>query len=138
MRPRRARPPGASPAARPPPRPPSQRTPSAPRAAACTPPAGGPRRPARPTGAHPGGGWEAARSLGPAPLVPFNKARFLGTYRWFWDYAGGWVTDYGTHRFDSFRQVMGVDAPRSVVATGGRFSLKDSGETPDLVQATYE
>jgi predicted dehydrogenase len=76
--------------------------------------------------------------LGPAPLVPFNKARFLGTYRWFWDYAGGWVTDYGTHRFDSFHQVMGVDAPRSVVATGGRFSLKDSGETPDLVQATYE
>jgi predicted dehydrogenase len=76
--------------------------------------------------------------LGPAPLVPFNKARFLGTYRWFWDYAGGWVTDYGTHRFDSFHQVMGVDAPRSVVATGGRFGLKDSGETPDLVQATYE
>jgi len=76
--------------------------------------------------------------LGPAPLVPFNRARFLGTYRWFWDYAGGWVTDFGTHRFDSFHQVMGVDAPRSVVATGGRFGLKDSGETPDLLQATYE
>ncbi|HVR69486.1 MAG TPA: Gfo/Idh/MocA family oxidoreductase [Vicinamibacteria bacterium] len=76
--------------------------------------------------------------LGPAPTVPFNRARFLSTYRWFWDYAGGWVTDYGTHRFDSFHQVMGVDAPRSVVAAGGRFGLKDSGETPDLVQATYE
>jgi predicted dehydrogenase len=76
--------------------------------------------------------------LGPAPLVPFNRARFLSTYRWFWDYAGGWVTDYGTHRFDSFHQVMGVDTPRSVVATGGRFGLKDGGETPDLVQATYE
>jgi len=33
---------------------------------------------------------------------------------------------------------MGVDAPRTVVATGGRFGLKDSGETPDLLQATYE
>ncbi len=56
-----------------------------------------------------------------------------------WDlYLGGWVTDFGTHRFDSFHQVMGVDAPRTVVATGGRFSLKDSGETPDLVQAAYE
>src|SRR3989454_4119033 len=76
--------------------------------------------------------------LGPAPLVPFNRARFLGTYRWFWEYAGGWVTDFGTHRFDSFHQVMGVDTPRTVVATGGRFGLKDSGETPDLVQATYE
>ena len=75
---------------------------------------------------------------GPAPLVPFNRARFLGTYRWFWDYAGGWVTDYGTHRFDSFRQVMGVGAPLTVAAAGGRFSLQDAGETPDLVQATYE
>lgn len=76
--------------------------------------------------------------LGPAPLVPYNRARFLGTYRWFWDYAGGWLTDFGTHRFDSFHQVMGVDAPRTVVATGGRFGLKDSGETPDVLQATYE
>jgi predicted dehydrogenase len=84
----------------------------------------------------PGLDWDMY--LGPAPLVPFNRARFLSTYRWFWDYAGGWVTDYGTHRFDSFHQVMGVEAPRSVVATGGRFSLQDSGETPDLVQATYE
>ena len=76
--------------------------------------------------------------LGPAPLVPFNRARFLSTYRWFWDYAGGWVTDYGTHRFDSFHQVMGVAAPRTVAAAGGRFSLQDAGETPDMVQATYE
>jgi predicted dehydrogenase len=84
----------------------------------------------------PGLDWDLY--LGPAPLVPFNKARFLSTYRWFWDYAGGWVTDFGTHRFDSFHQVMGVDAPTTVVATGGRFGLKDAGETPDLVQATYE
>jgi predicted dehydrogenase len=84
----------------------------------------------------PGLDWDLY--LGPAPAVPFNRARFLSTYRWFWDYAGGWVTDYGTHRFDSFHQVMGVDAPRSVVAAGGRFGLKDAGETPDLVQATYE
>ena len=88
--------------------------------------------------AQPPAGLDWDLYLGPAPLVPFNRARFLSTYRWFWDYAGGWVTDYGTHRFDSFHQVMGVDTPRSVVATGGRLGLKDSGETPDLVQATYE
>jgi predicted dehydrogenase len=88
--------------------------------------------------AQPPAGLDWDLYLGPAPLVPFNRARFLGTYRWFWDYAGGWVTDFGTHRFDSFHQVMGVDAPRTVVATGGRFGLRDSGETPDLLQATYE
>jgi predicted dehydrogenase len=76
--------------------------------------------------------------LGPAPKVPFNKNRFLVTYRWFWDYAGGMATDYGTHRMDSVHQVMGVDAPRSAAAAGGRFELQDGAETPDVIQITYE
>ena len=76
--------------------------------------------------------------LGPAPLVPFNKNRFLVTYRWFWDYAGGMATDYGTHRLDSVQQIMGVEAPRSAVAAGGRYESKDGAETPDTLQITYE
>jgi len=76
--------------------------------------------------------------LGPAPNVPFNKNRFVGTYRWFWDYGGGLVTDFGIHRFDSLHQIMGVDAPLSVTASGGRYGLMDGAETPDVVQVTYE
>ncbi len=76
--------------------------------------------------------------LGPAPSVPFNRNRFLGTFRWFWDYAGGFITDWGTHRFDSVHQVMGEQSPRTVSAAGGRFELKDGAETPDVLQATYE
>src|SRR5690242_13500690 len=76
--------------------------------------------------------------LGPAPAVPFNRNRFLGTFRWFWDYAGGLITDWGTHRFDSVHEVMGVDTPVTVTAAGGRFELKDGAETPDTLQATYE
>jgi predicted dehydrogenase len=76
--------------------------------------------------------------LGPAPLVPFNRNRFLGTFRWFWDYAGGFITDWGTHRFDTVHQVMGEDTPQSVTAAGGRCELKDGAETPDVLQATYE
>ena len=76
--------------------------------------------------------------LGPAPKVPFNKNRFLVSYRWFWDYAGGMATDYGTHRLDSVHQIMGVDAPRAAVAAGGRYELKDGAETPDTLQITYE
>jgi predicted dehydrogenase len=70
--------------------------------------------------------------------VPFNRNRFVGTYRWFWDYGGGLVTDFGIHRFDSMHQIMGVDAPATVAATGGRFGLTDGAETPDVVQVTYE
>ena len=76
--------------------------------------------------------------LGPAPRRPFNRNRFLRTFRWFWDYAGGTITDFGTHRFDTVHQVMGVDAPKTVSASGGRFSLKDGGEMPDVMQVTYE
>jgi len=84
----------------------------------------------------PGVDWDFY--LGPAPKVPFNKNRFVGTYRWFWDYGGGMVTDYGTHRFDSMHQIMGADAPLSVTASGGRYELTDGGETPDVIQVTYE
>lgn len=76
--------------------------------------------------------------LGPAPKVPFNRKRFLSTYRSFRDYAGGTITDFGTHRFDTVHQIMGVDAPLSVSASGGRFSLRDAGDVPDILQATYE
>ena len=71
--------------------------------------------------------------LGPAPLVPFNRKRFLVTYRWFWDYSGGYITDFGTHRLDTVQQVMGVTAPQTIAASGGRFSLQDAGEIPDVL-----
>jgi predicted dehydrogenase len=84
----------------------------------------------------PGADWDLF--LGPAPRVPFNKNRFVNTYRWFWDYGGGLVTDFGVHRFDSMHQVLGVDAPLTVSASGGRFAINDGCETPDVIQVTYE
>lgn len=80
--------------------------------------------------------------LGAAPKVPFNQRRFLATFRNFRDYAGGTITDYGTHRFDSLHQIMGLKgsdaAPRAVSASGGRLVLEGAGDAPDLLQATYE
>jgi hypothetical protein len=38
--------------------------------------------------------------LGPAPSRPFNRNRFHFTFRWFWDYAGGMMTDWGVHILD--------------------------------------
>jgi predicted dehydrogenase len=76
--------------------------------------------------------------LGPAPQVPFNAKRFGPSYRWFRDYAGGYITDFGAHRFDTVHQIMGVTAPKAVAATGGRFRLRDAGDIPDVLQVTYE
>ncbi|HET8549610.1 MAG TPA: Gfo/Idh/MocA family oxidoreductase [Bryobacteraceae bacterium] len=76
--------------------------------------------------------------LGPSPKVPFNPNRFLGTYRYFTDYSGGYITDFGNHRLDTMQQIMGVTAPRTISASGGRFVLRDDGNVPDFLTVTYE
>ena len=75
---------------------------------------------------------------GPSPLVPFNRNRFLSTYRQFFDYSGGYITDFGNHRLDTMQQIMGVTAPKTISASGGRFLIKDDGDVPDLLTVTYE
>ncbi|MBI5085505.1 MAG: Gfo/Idh/MocA family oxidoreductase [Acidobacteria bacterium] len=84
------------------------------------------------------GGLDWDMYCGPAPLARFNRKRFLSTYRWFWDYSGGYITDFGTHRFDTVHQIMGVEIPRTAVAAGGRFEVSDAGEMPDVLTVTYE
>jgi predicted dehydrogenase len=76
--------------------------------------------------------------LGPAPKVPYNRKRHLGTFRWFFDYSGGYITDFGTHRFDTVHQIMGADSPKKIAASGGRFQLRHAGDVPDVLQVTYE
>jgi predicted dehydrogenase len=84
----------------------------------------------------PGLDWDMY--CGPAPLRPFNQKRFKSSFRWFWDYANGTITDFGTHRFDTVHQIMGQDRPLKVAASGGRFELNDAGEMPDILQVTVE
>jgi predicted dehydrogenase len=77
--------------------------------------------------------------LGPAPRRPFNPNRFHFTFRWFWDYAGGLMTDWGVHEIDIALWVMDAKAPRSVVAAGGKLAYPDdASETPDTLQAVFE
>jgi predicted dehydrogenase len=77
--------------------------------------------------------------LGPAPRRPFNPNRFHFNFRWFWDYAGGLMTDWGVHEIDVALWVMDAQAPRSVVASGGKLGYPDdASETPDTLQAVFE
>ena len=84
----------------------------------------------------PGLDWDMY--LGPAPKAPYNRNRFVWNYRWFWDYSGGMMTDWGAHHMDVVQWAMGVDAPLSAYATGGKFCLKDNRETPDTFTAVFE
>jgi predicted dehydrogenase len=75
---------------------------------------------------------------GPSAKVPFDANRFLGSFRYFWDYSGGYITDFGNHRLDTMQQIMGVSAPNTVSASGGIYVMKDGRETPDFLSVTYE
>ena len=82
--------------------------------------------------------------LGPAPKRPFNKNRFgvdpkaFSHFRWFWDYAGGMMTDWGVHWLDIVQFAFDEQMPLSIVALGEKFRLKDNRETPDTLQVTYQ
>ena len=76
--------------------------------------------------------------LGPAPKKPYQKHRGLYHFRWFWDYSGGQLTNLGAHNVAAFLLVMGAKGPTKVVSFGGRYTLEDDGETPDLQECIYE
>jgi predicted dehydrogenase len=76
--------------------------------------------------------------LGPAPKRPYQNHRGLYHFRWFWDYSGGQLTNLGAHSVSAFLLVMGVKGPTRVVSFGGRFTLEDDGETPDLQDVLYQ
>ncbi|MEE2778296.1 MAG: Gfo/Idh/MocA family oxidoreductase [Acidobacteriota bacterium] len=81
--------------------------------------------------------------LGPAPERPFNTNRFgvgdrWSTFRFFWDYAGGMLTDWGIHLMDIAIWAMQDEVPNRVTTSGGKYFLSDNRDTPDTLQSTYE
>ncbi len=76
--------------------------------------------------------------LGPAPQRPFNANRFHYNFRWWWDYAGGAMTDWGVHLLDFAMYAMDAGMPQKI-SPGGGIYYHDAGalETPDIQQALY-
>jgi predicted dehydrogenase len=76
--------------------------------------------------------------LGPAPKVPYNKNRTYYNFRWFYNYSGGQVTNFGVHYMDMLRWCLGQDAPRAVTVMGGKYAIKDAREIPDTLEALWQ
>jgi len=78
--------------------------------------------------------------LGPAPMRSFNAARFHGSWRMFWDYGGGLMTDWGVHLLDMALWAKDINTfPLSVSAAGGNFSFPTHDhETFDTMDVTYQ
>lgn len=79
--------------------------------------------------------WDAW--LGPAPRRTFNKNRTFYRFRWFYDYSGGQVTNFGVHYMDTIHWALGHDAPLAVAAMGGKFAIADNREIPDTLEVMW-
>ena len=77
--------------------------------------------------------------LGPAPIRPFNMNRFHFTWRWYWEYGNGLMTDWGVHLIDYILYGMDKSIPSSVMAIGGKYAFpEDDMVTPDTMTAVYD
>lgn len=79
--------------------------------------------------------WEAW--LGPAPKRAYNRNRTFYRFRWFWDYSGGQVTNFGVHYIDAIHWALGQDTPLAVTAMGGKFAIEDNREIPDTLEVSW-
>ena len=82
--------------------------------------------------------WEWEHWLGPAPKKPYNRNRTYYNFRWFHDYSGGQLTNFGVHYMDMLRWCLGQDAPKAVVAMGGKYAVQDNREIPDTMEVLWE
>ncbi len=77
--------------------------------------------------------------LGPAPKRAFNPSRFHGSWRFFWDYGGGLMTDWGVHMIDMALWAKDITRPPSITLSyGNNSSYHDRDrETFDTMSVTY-
>ena len=77
--------------------------------------------------------------LGPAPWRPYNPSRVHFRYRNFWDYAGGALTDWGSHYLDTVQWALDADSTGPVEISGtATFHPQRWYETPTTFICTYK
>ena len=74
--------------------------------------------------------------LGQAPQVDYLKERCHSTFRWWFDYSGGPVTDWGAHHNDSARWAIGLDGPTEIKARALTEPIPGGFTTPSEFEAT--
>jgi predicted dehydrogenase len=74
--------------------------------------------------------------VGRAPWRPLEPQRFR-SWRYFWDYSGGNMTDQGTHLMDVIQWFSNSGTPKSAVCQGMVFEMEGS-QVPDAFAAAFE
>ena len=74
--------------------------------------------------------------LGQAPQVEYLKERCHQSFRWWYDYSGGPVTDWGAHHNDIARWAIGLDGPTAITARALTEPIPGGYTTPPEFEAT--
>ena len=84
-------------------------------------------------------GFDYDTWLGPAPKRPYNKNHVHYLFRFFWDYSGGQMTNFGAHHLDIAQWGLGMDESGPVEIEGSAvYNAEKHYETPETFDATYK
>jgi predicted dehydrogenase len=77
--------------------------------------------------------------LGPAPYRAYNPNHVHYNFRFFWDYSGGQMTNWGAHHLDIAQWGLGMDESGPISAEGkARYNKDAQYEVPDWCEVTYK
>ena len=80
--------------------------------------------------------WELWQ--GPAPRRPYKDNVHPYNWHWFRIYGTGETLNNGTHEVDVCRWALGVDYPKRVTASGGRYQFHDDWQFYDTLVTSFE
>ena len=77
--------------------------------------------------------------LGPAPQRPYNSRRVHYNFRFWWDYSGGQITNFGAHHLDIVQWALGMDESGPISAEGSAFfNPQKIHEVTEKCRITYQ
>ena len=74
---------------------------------------------------------------GPAPRVDYRDNVQPYNWHWFKTWGTGETLNNGTHEIDVCRWALGVDYPRSITSSGGRYHFKDDWQFYDTLVTNF-
>ncbi len=75
---------------------------------------------------------------GPAPRQPYKDNVQPYNWHWFKIWGTGETLNNGTHEVDVCRWALGVDYPRRITSTGGRYQFKDDWQFYDTLMTSFD
>src|ERR1039458_9377952 len=75
---------------------------------------------------------------GPVPRRPYKDNVQPYNWHWFRIYGTGETLNNGTHEVDVCRWALGVDYPKRVTSSGGRYQFKDDWQFYDTLMTSFE